>query len=163
MDHVLFLTVCLFFWIVCLFLYILAVPEWQNILNVSHYVAVAQENRNNSYDNNNKKKRIWQNDTRHHSPGGLVYCCTVTLWGKKKSVFELNHFTEESTFCTNGTILCVCSHIIIQCISILQVLQACVQDKNSYMCLMVMLPIQHININMKHQCTNSHREIYWLL
>lgn len=31
------------FFFVCLFLYFLAVPEWQNILNVSHYVAVAQE------------------------------------------------------------------------------------------------------------------------
>lgn len=158
MDHVLFLTVYLFL-IVCLFLYILAVPEWQNILNVSHYVAVAQENRNNSYDNNKKKKEY---DKMIQAPFSwwssvLLYCHPL----RKKNVFELNHFTEESTFCTNGTILCVCSHIIIQCISILQVLQACVQDKNSYMCLMVMLPIQHININMKHQCTNSHREIYW--
>lgn len=61
MDHVLFPTVYLLFF--CLFLYILAVPEWQNILNVSPYVAVAQETEIIAMIIIIIKKRIWQNDT----------------------------------------------------------------------------------------------------
>lgn len=113
-----------FFLIVCLFLYILAVPEWQNILNVSHYVAVAQENRNNSYDNNKKKKKNMTKWYRHHSPGGLVYCCTVTLWEKKMFLSLIilqksQHFVQMVQFCVrvpislfNVSLFCrFCKHV----------------------------------------------------
>lgn len=91
---------------------------------------------------------------------------------EKKQLFpERSHFHRRARFCTNGTILCVCSHdhYYSMYLSILQVLQACVQDEEKKMhirvSLMVMLPIRHLNINIKHQSTNSHREIYcyWLV
>lgn len=60
-----------------------------------------------------------------------MYCCIVTLEGKKKKkkvVPELNHFhnifVQTVQFC-----VCVPISIIIGCISILPVLQACVQDE----------------------------------
>lgn len=100
----------------------------------------------------------------------LLYCHPRGGKKKKKKLFpsliiftEEQHFVQTVQFC-----VCVPIIIIIRCISILQVLQACVQDekkKNIYMCLMVMLPIRHLNINIKHQSTNSHGEIscYWFL
>lgn len=145
---------------VCLFLYILAVPEWQNILNVSHYVAVAQETEIIAMIIIIKKKNMTKWYGRH-SPGGLVYCCIVTLEEKKKKLFL--SWSIFTTFCTNGTILCVCSHNHYYSMY-LYIAGFCkhvckTKKKNIYMCLMVMLPIRHLNINIKHQSTNSHREI----
>lgn len=60
---------------------------------------------------------------------------------EKKQLFpERSHFHRRARFCTNGTILCVCSHdhYYSMYLSILQVLQACVQDeekKNAYTCV----------------------------
>lgn len=115
-----------FFLIVCLFLYILAVPEWQNILNVSHYVAVAQENRNNSYDNNNKKKKNmtkWYQAPFSWWSSVLLYCHPLR---KKKKVFlsliisqKSQHFVQMVQFCVcvpislfNVSLFCrFCKHV----------------------------------------------------
>lgn len=100
----------------CLFVFIHLSCSWvTKYLECESLCSSCTRNRNNSYDNNNNKKKNMTKWYRRHSPGGLVYCCIVTLEGgkkkrKKKVVPELNHFHRRATFCSNGTILCVCSH-----------------------------------------------------
>lgn len=156
----------------CLFVFIHLSCSWvTKYLECESLCSSCTRNRNNSYDNNNNKKKNMTKWYRRHSPGGLVYCCIVTLeGGKKKVVPELNHFHRRATFCTNGTILCVCSHnhYYSMYLYIAGFASMCARRKKKiyiYMCLMVMLPIRHLNINIKHQSTNSHGEIscYWLL
>lgn len=98
------------FLFVCLFLYILAVSEWQNILNVSHYVAVAQETEIIAMiiiKKKNMTKMIRAPFTWWSSV--LLYCHP---WGRKKKRKKklFLSWIIFTTFCTNGTILCVCSH-----------------------------------------------------
>lgn len=141
MDHVLFPTVYLLFFFLFVFIHLSC--SWvTKYLECESLCSSCTRNRNNSYDNNNNKKKNMTKWYRRHSPGGLVYCCIVTLEGekkKKKKLFpsliiftEEQHFVQTVQFC-----VCVPIIIIIRCISILQVLQACVQDekKNIYTCV----------------------------
>lgn len=120
----------------CLFVFIHLSCSWvTKYLECESLCSSCTRNRNNSYDNNNNKKKNMTKWYRRHSPGGLVYCCIVTLEGgekkeKKKLFPSLTIFTEEQHFVqTVQFCVCVPIIIIIRCISILQVLQACVQDE----------------------------------
>lgn len=97
----------LFVW---LFLYIFAVPEWQNILNVSHYVAVAQEKQNNSYDNNNKKREHDKNIQVPFSwwSSVLLYCYPWRKEKKQKPCCPALSFSQKSNIFVQTVQFCVC-------------------------------------------------------
>lgn len=68
----------------------------------------------------------------HHFPGGLVYCCTIT-----HKIFLLT-FTEQRIYLPS---MCAKCNI----------------HGPRFTCLMVPLSVQHIDVSIRHQCTN--REI----
>ena len=178
MDHILFLTVYLslfFFLFVCLFLYILAVPEWQKYLECESLCSSCTRTEIIAMIIKKNMTKLYM----HHFRGGLVYCCIVTYEkilffeeGKKKQKTRLLFLCPECSMCFS--FLCLYHYLICLICNLTfterkkkkkedlsaSIWSSCKKHVISslrwfltfYMCL---LSVQHTDMNIQHQCTNS--------